>query len=114
MSIETSARPLDGMVRFIRYGFMPNRLRYCGGDENRLLFEHAVEEVIDEHYRGQAERLGDADPALTDKILAFRDDELAHRDKAVEMGATDAPGYDLLSAAVKTGSRLAIWLSTRI
>src|SRR5207344_123895 len=44
---ESPARPLDGMVRFIRYGFMPNRLRYCGGDENRLLFDHAVEQVVD-------------------------------------------------------------------
>src|SRR5258708_5759160 len=39
--------PLAGMLRFIRYGFMPNRLRYCGGDENRLLFDHAVEQVVD-------------------------------------------------------------------
>jgi hypothetical protein len=46
-TIESPARPLDGMVHFIRYGFMPNRLRYCGGDENRLLFDHAVEQVVD-------------------------------------------------------------------
>ena len=32
---------------------------------------------------------------------------------AVETGA-EAPGYELISAVVKTGSRLAIWLSTRI
>ena len=44
---ESPARSLDGMVRFIRYGFMPNRARYCGGDENRLLFDHAVEQVVD-------------------------------------------------------------------
>lgn len=25
--------PLAGSLRFIRYAFMPNRLRYCGGDE---------------------------------------------------------------------------------
>jgi len=45
--IVTPAPPLAGMLRFIRYGFMPNRLRYCGGDENRLLFDHAVEQVAD-------------------------------------------------------------------
>ena len=73
----------------------------------------AVEEVIDEHYRDQAERLGDTDPALTETILAFRDDEIAHRDTAIAMGAADTPGYDPLNAAIKTGSRLAIWLSTR-
>ena len=74
----------------------------------------AVEEVIDEHYRAQAERLGDADPALTETIEAFRADELQHRQTAIEHGATEAPGYELISTFVKTGSRLAIWLSTRL
>ncbi len=73
----------------------------------------AVEEVIDEHYQAQADRLGDAEPALRDTIAAFRADELAHRDTAIDHGATGMPGYELLSGVVKTGSRLAIWLSTR-
>src|SRR6184192_4749074 len=34
--------PLAGTLRFIRYAFMPNRLQYCGGDDNHTLFEHAV------------------------------------------------------------------------
>lgn len=32
------AQSLAGTLRFIRYAFMPNRLRYCGGDDNRTLF----------------------------------------------------------------------------
>jgi hypothetical protein len=44
-NLET--RPLEGTLRFIRYAFMPNRLRYCGGDDNRTLFEYGVEEVTD-------------------------------------------------------------------
>ena len=47
-------------------------------------------------------------------ILSFRDDEFAHRDTALAHGAEETPGYDLIGAAVKTGSRLAIWLSTRL
>ena len=35
------------MTRFIRYAFMPNRLRYCGGDDNRTLFQYGIEHVID-------------------------------------------------------------------
>jgi ubiquinone biosynthesis monooxygenase Coq7 len=73
----------------------------------------AVEEVIDEHYQDQAERLGEADPALKETILAFRDDELAHRARAIEHGAMDTLGYDVISGVIKAGSRLAIWLSTR-
>jgi hypothetical protein len=36
-----------GTLRFVRYGFMPNRLRYCGPDENRTLFEYAIEGISD-------------------------------------------------------------------
>jgi hypothetical protein len=39
--------PLAGSVRFIRYAFMPKRLRYCGGDDNRTLFEYGIENAID-------------------------------------------------------------------
>ncbi|MEJ7763372.1 MAG: DUF6390 family protein [Thermomicrobiales bacterium] len=39
--------PLAGSLRFVRYAFMPNRLRYCGGDENRTLFEYGTEHVVD-------------------------------------------------------------------
>ncbi|MGI8474851.1 MAG: DUF6390 family protein, partial [Thermomicrobiales bacterium] len=30
-----------------RYGFMPNRLHFCGPDENRTLFAYGVEGVVD-------------------------------------------------------------------
>ena len=84
------------------------------GEQAAMACTVAVEEVIDEHYRGQAERLGDADPGLKQTILAFRDEELAHRQRAIEHGAMETLGYDLISGAIKAGSRLAIWLSTRI
>jgi ubiquinone biosynthesis monooxygenase Coq7 len=84
------------------------------GERAAMACTVAVEEVIDQHYRSQAERLGDADPALAATIEEFRADELRHRASALEYGATEAPGYELISAVVKTGSRLAIWLSTRI
>jgi 3-demethoxyubiquinol 3-hydroxylase len=84
------------------------------GEQAAMACTVAVEEVIDEHYRDQAERLADADPALTETILSYRGDEIAHRDIAIAMGAEDTPGYGLISAAVKSGSRLAIWLSTRL
>jgi ubiquinone biosynthesis monooxygenase Coq7 len=84
------------------------------GERAAMACTVAVEEVIDEHYRAQAERLGDTDPALKATIEEFRADELRHRATALEHGATEALGYDAISAVVKTGSRLAIWLSSRI
>ena len=52
--------------------------------------------------------------ALRDTFEKFRLEELEHRDTALEKGAEEAPGYEVLKAAVKTGSKLAIWLSKRI
>jgi ubiquinone biosynthesis monooxygenase Coq7 len=84
------------------------------GERAAMACTVAVEEVIDEHYQGQAERLGEADPALLETIRSFRDDEIAHRGLAIAEGAEEAVAYDLITAAVKTGSRIAIWLSTRL
>jgi ubiquinone biosynthesis monooxygenase Coq7 len=72
----------------------------------------AVEDVIEEHYRGQIERLPEG--PIRDTLARFRADEIAHRDEALMHDATSAPGFGVLSGAVKAGSRLAIWLATRI
>lgn len=84
------------------------------GENAAMACTVAIEEVIDEHYRGQLEALGDADAGLAAIVADFRADELEHRDTALKHGAAETPGYPLLSAAIKTGSRIAIWLSTRI
>ena len=83
------------------------------GEKSAMACTVAVEEVIDEHYARQAESLGDEEPALKEMIEEFRAEELEHRDTALEEGAEQAPAYALLSAAIKTGSRTAIWLSER-
>lgn len=74
----------------------------------------AVEEVIDEHYAAQASQLGDDEAELKNTIEEFRADEQHHREIGLSEGAENAPAYPLLTGAIKTGSRLAIWLSTRI
>ena len=83
------------------------------GERAAMACTVAVEEVIDEHYRDQAKRLGDADPQLRETVLAFRADELRHRDEAIAHGAAESLAFEAISTIVKTGSRLAIWLSTR-
>ena len=82
----------------------------------------AVEEVIDEHYQGQLEQLKDralvssssSNAPLADLIEKCRQDELDHKETAIELGGRDAPAYTFLTTAVKTISRTAIWLSSRI
>lgn len=84
------------------------------GEKAAMACTEAVEEVIDEHYARQVEKLGQAEPELRTAIEQFRADEIAHRDTARAEGAADAPGYDLLSKGVKAITRGAIWLSERI
>ena len=76
----------------------------------------AVEEVIDEHYAEQVAALDleEDQTELRDTFEAFRLEELEHRETALAHGAEQAPGYEVLKAAVKTGSKLAIWLSKKI
>lgn len=73
----------------------------------------AVEEVIDAHYGAQEKALGTDDPELSAVISEFRADECAHRDIALANGAEAAPAFGPLSAAIKTGCRIAIKLSER-
>jgi ubiquinone biosynthesis monooxygenase Coq7 len=74
----------------------------------------AVEEEIDRHYTAQLDALGDADPELSATIEAFRADERKHRETALANGAEQAPGYPLLSGAIRLGCRIAIRLAERI
>jgi ubiquinone biosynthesis monooxygenase Coq7 len=73
----------------------------------------AVEEVIDAHYARQAAALPESEGELKTTIEKFRGEELAHRDLALAHGAGEAPAYELLTSAIKAGSRLAIWLAER-
>ncbi len=74
----------------------------------------AVEESIDEHYREQHAALGEEEAPLRERIEAFRQEELEHRDIGLENGAEQAPGYRLLTAAIRAGCKLAIKASERI
>jgi len=84
------------------------------GERAAMACTVAVEEVIDEHYGRQSDTLGESQPELKAAIDSSRRDEREHREIALAHGAEAAPAYPALSAAIKTASRLAIWLSTRI
>ncbi|MCE2922833.1 MAG: demethoxyubiquinone hydroxylase family protein, partial [Roseomonas sp.] len=73
-----------------------------------------VVEAIDEHYRAQEDMLGDDEAELRADIARFRAEELEHRDTGLEHEAEQAPAYRLLSAAIKTGCKIAIKISERV
>ncbi len=84
------------------------------GREAAMACTVAIEEVIEEHYEGQSAQLDENEAALKQTIDEFKQDEVEHRETALAEGAERAPGYPVLSTAIKSGSRLAIWLSERI
>lgn len=84
------------------------------GEKAAMACTAAVEEAIDEHYARQIAALGENEAELSATIADCRRDEIAHRDAAIAHGAEDAPGYRVLSAAIKAGCRAAIWLSERL
>ena len=84
------------------------------GDKAAHACTEAVENVIEEHYAGQIAELSEREPELAAELERFRQDELAHRDLAVDEGAREAPGYGLLSAVIRTGCRAAIKLSEKL
>jgi 3-demethoxyubiquinol 3-hydroxylase len=84
------------------------------GERAAMACTVAVEEAIDAHYADQIADLHDGESELRDMLVRFRDDELQHRDTALQHGAEQAPGYRLLSAAIKAGCKVAIRISERI
>ena len=74
----------------------------------------AVEEVIGEHYQKQAENLGEDEAELKTKIERFRDEELEHRDIAVDYKGREARHYELLQDVIQAGCRTAIKIAEKI
>jgi ubiquinone biosynthesis monooxygenase Coq7 len=83
------------------------------GEKAAMACTAAVEDVIDQHYAQQVARL-ERDADLRKTVEKCRAEEVAHRDEALAHGAEEAPGYRILSEAIKAGCRLAIKISERI
>lgn len=84
------------------------------GERAAMACTVAVEEVIDGHYEAQVPHLGPEESSLKEHIQRFQAEEVEHRDIGLANGAEQAAGYPVLSAAIKAGTRAAIWLAERI
>ena len=74
----------------------------------------AVEEVIGEHYQKQADILGEDERELQATVERFRDEELEHRDIAVEHDGREARHYRLLRKVIQRGCRTAIKIAEKV
>ncbi len=113
MMVRRHVRPTALQPVWHMAGFALGAATALMGEKAAMACTVAVEEVIDEHYAGQSAALQESDPELKEMVERFRAEELEHRDIALGEGAEEAPRYEILSAGIKAGSRLAIWLSER-
>ena len=111
---ERRVRPTALLPFWHVAGFALGAATALFGHRGAMACTVAVEEAIDEHYRAQEATLGDDEAELRTDIARFRAEELEHRDTGLEHEAEQAPAYRLLSAAIKTGCKIAIKISERV
>jgi ubiquinone biosynthesis monooxygenase Coq7 len=84
------------------------------GKKAAMLCTASVEEVIENHYQSQLQKLGSDEKDLKDKIKKFKNDETNHKNIAYESGATNKGIYFLMDKIIQTSSKIAISISEKI
>ena len=79
-----------------------------------MLCTASVEEVIDDHYKKQIDKLGDDEKELKKNIEKFRQEEIDHKNEAYDKGATKDGLYSILDKIIRTSSKAAIKISEKI
>jgi ubiquinone biosynthesis monooxygenase Coq7 len=111
---ERGVRPTLLAPLWDRAGFALGAVTALISPEAAMACTAAVETEIDQHYEEQRRALGTHDPELAATIADFQAEEVEHRETALAHGAERAPGYPLMSAAIRLGCRLAIAATKRI
>ena len=114
--IERQVRPTVLNPVWHAAGFAMGAVTALMGEKAAMACTAAVEEVIEEHYESQREKLKrwGVEKKFEATIAQFQADEVEHRDTAYHHGAREPPVYKLLSGAIRAGCLTAIWLSKRI
>ncbi|HSR54800.1 MAG TPA: demethoxyubiquinone hydroxylase family protein [Alphaproteobacteria bacterium] len=95
-------------------GFALGAATALAGPKTAMACTEAVEQVIEDHYAAQEAALQGRDAELAELIEDARADETVHKDRARAEGAGAAPAHGPVTAAIRCGTRVAIWLSERI
>jgi ubiquinone biosynthesis monooxygenase Coq7 len=114
MLAQRSVRPTVMAPLWRVMGFGLGAATALMGERAAHACTEAVEDVIEEHYGRQSQALAGVDTELKHIVDKFREDEIEHKDTAVEQGARDAFGYSVLSAVIKAGCRAAIRISEKV
>ncbi len=107
----TALSPLWNMAGYAM-GYITGKM----GEKAAMACTVAVETVIDKHYESQEKDMEASGhhPDLLKTVSKFRAEELEHRNIGLELGAKEAPGYEIITSIVTAASKAAIFLSKRI
>ncbi|MGE0650953.1 MAG: demethoxyubiquinone hydroxylase family protein, partial [Alphaproteobacteria bacterium] len=114
MMVERRVRPTALSPLWHVAGYALGAATALMGPKAAMACTEAVEDVIVGHYARQETVLGADDPQLRGLIEGAREDEAEHARTALASGARDTPCHEPLTAAIRAGTRLAIWLSERV
>ena len=113
--VEKDIRPTAFGPLWDVAGFTLGAVTALMGKKAAMACTAAVETEIDAHYAAQLDELENgADDDLRATIEKFRAVEAAHRDTAMENGAEETPGYEVMSKLIRFGCRVAIRASEKI
>ena len=86
------------------------------GPKAAMACTEAVEEVIDDHYAQQINYLNKdkTESALAKELEKFRQEEIEHKQTAIDNGAQETPAHGLLYGMIKIGVKTAIKIAERI
>jgi len=84
------------------------------GKKAAMLCTASVEEVIENHYQNQLEKLGNDEKDLKAKIKKFKNDEIDHKNIAYNSGATNKGLYSIMDKMIQASSKIAIKISEKI
>ena len=112
--VERNVRPTAMTPIWNAAGYGLGVVTALMGEKAAHACTEAVETVIEQHYAEQAEAVEADEPELAATFREFREDELHHRDTAIEGGSQDAPFYRALSGVIQAGCRAAIAVTSKI
>ena len=112
--VKNRVRPTALMPVWDIAGYLLGVSTALMGEKTAMACTVAVESVIGNHYKKQAELLGNDQKKLKTIIKKFEKDELEHHDIGINHNAKNALGYKLISKIITIGCKTAIKVSKKI
>jgi ubiquinone biosynthesis monooxygenase Coq7 len=110
--VKNGSRPTLLLPLWNVLGFAMGYISSLAGVKVAMLTTEAVEEVIDEHYKAQYDLIISMDDKeLASKIEQHRQDELEHKNTAIEYGSQRAILYPYIKMAIGKFCKFAIFAS---